>query len=189
MRRPTRNLLCVVLGFACVALLVQGVGLKLPRVLKMLSAVSVATPSSPSVGNEVSSPVGSQASPADATVSFAFVTGKACTASSAIEASFNSTPIAEGNTIWFNSAIRVDGGLGSEAATIFLNDSTITFSANGSNYSLAVPAAAIAFDPAATAASTSFSSPAWPFRFPPGACPGESARSPGPERSRPTRPA
>jgi len=84
------------------------------------------------------------------------VTERACTASSAIEASFNSTPIAEGNTIWFNSAIRVDGGLGSEAATIFLNDSTITFSANGSNYSLAVPAAAIAFDPAATAASTSF---------------------------------
>ena len=34
MRRPARNLLYVVLGFVCVALLVQGVGLQLPRVLR-----------------------------------------------------------------------------------------------------------------------------------------------------------
>ena len=74
---------------------------------------------------------------------------------SSIESSFNSTPIAEGNFIWFNSAIHVDGP-GSDAATIFLNDSAITFAANGTNYSLAVPAATITFDPAATAASTSF---------------------------------
>ena len=32
MRRPARNLLYVVLGFVCVALLVQGVGLKLPGI-------------------------------------------------------------------------------------------------------------------------------------------------------------
>ena len=83
------------------------------------------------------------------------LTEAACTSSSAIEASFNSRPIAEGGSIWFNSAIRVNG-LGSDPATIFLNDATITFAANGENYSLAVPGATIVFDPAATAATTSF---------------------------------
>src|SRR6266536_2205643 len=146
MRRPARNFLYVVLGVVCIALLVQGVGLKLPRVLNMLSAVSVAPPSSQSsIGSEASS-VGIQS---------AASTEKACTGLNSIESSFNSAAIAEGNFIWFNSAIHVDGA-GTDGATIFLNDSAITFAANGTNYSLAVPAAAITFDPAATAASTSF---------------------------------
>jgi len=152
MRRPTRNLLYVVLGFVCVALLVQGVGLQLPRVLKMLTAVSGASFSSPS-----SSPssVGSEAASAVATVSSVALTDRSCTALNSIESGFNATPIAEGNFIWFNSAIRVNG-LGSDPTTVFLNDSTITFAANGTNYNLAVSAAAVTFDPAATAASTSF---------------------------------
>src|SRR6266511_1318364 len=148
MRRPARNLLYVVLGFVCVALLVQGVGLQLPKIMRALTAVSGATLSSPSSD-------GSQAASPGATTSAVFMSEKACTALSSIESSFNSTPIADGNFIWFNSAIHVDG-LGSDAATIFLNDSAITFAANGTNYSLAVPAATITFDPAATAASTSF---------------------------------
>src|SRR6266511_5351436 len=146
MRRPARNLLYVVLGLICIALLVQGVGLKLPRVLNMLSAVSVGAPSS-------QSSVGSEASSVE--IQSAASTDRACTGSSSIESSFNATPIAGGNFIWFNSAIQVDGP-GSDAATLFLNDSAITFAANGTNYNLAVPAAAITSDPAATAASTSF---------------------------------
>src|SRR6266540_2437878 len=145
MRKPARNLLYVVLGLICVALLVQGVGLKLPGIMRALTAVSGAT---------LPSSVGSQAASPGAVMSAAYASEKACTALSSIESSFNSTPIAEGNFIWFNSAIHVDG-LGSDAATIFLNDSAITFAANGTNYSLAVPAATITFDPAA-AASTSF---------------------------------
>src|SRR6266508_4908256 len=47
MRRPTRNLLYVVLGLVCVALLLQGVGLQIPKVLKMLTAVTA--PSSTTV--------------------------------------------------------------------------------------------------------------------------------------------
>src|SRR6266498_729763 len=148
MRRPARNLLYVLLGIVCVAFLVQGVGLKLPGIMRALTAVSGATVSSPST-------VGGQAASAGATTSAAFVTDKACTGLSSIESSFNSAAIAEGNFIWFNSAIHVDGA-GTDAATIFLNDSAITFAANGTNYSLAVPAATISFDPAATAASTSF---------------------------------
>ncbi len=119
MNKISLRIAFLVLGCICVALLVQGVGLQLPRVLKMLTAVSGAV------------------------------------SSSSIESSFNSTPIAEGSFIWFNSAIHVDG-LGSDAATIFLNDSAITFAANGTNYNLSVPAATISFDPAAAAASTSF---------------------------------
>ena len=49
MRRPARNLLYVVLGFVCIALLVQGVGLQIPRVLKILTAVSATAPSSTTV--------------------------------------------------------------------------------------------------------------------------------------------
>src|SRR6266511_3259617 len=148
MRKPARNLLYVVLGVVCAALLVQGVGLKLPGIMKALTAVSGATVSSPSS-------VESQAASAGAAVSSALVSEKACTGSSSIESSFNATPIAGGNFIWFNSAIHVDGP-GSDAATLFLNDSAITFAANGRNYNLSVPAARITFDPAATAASTSF---------------------------------
>ncbi len=150
MNKISLRIAFLVLGFICVALLVHGVGLQLPRVLKMLTGVSGAVSSSPSPSSD-----GSQAASAVATTSSAFVTDKVCTGLSSIESSFNSTAIAEGNFIWFNSAIHVDGA-GSDAATIFLNDSAITFAANGTNYSLAVPAATISFDPAATAASTSF---------------------------------
>ncbi len=67
MRRPARNLLYVVLGFVCVALLVQGVGLKLPGILRALTAVSGATLSSPSSD-------GSQAASPGAVISSAYVT-------------------------------------------------------------------------------------------------------------------
>ncbi len=78
-----------------------------------------------------------------------------CTALSSIESRFNATPIGEGNTIWFNSAIRV-AGLGSGPTSIYLNDSKIAFAANGRNYNLAVPAATVVFDPSANVASTGF---------------------------------
>ena len=48
MRRPTRNLLYVVIGVVCVAFLVQGVGLHLPRIVKALTAVSGGAASSSS---------------------------------------------------------------------------------------------------------------------------------------------
>ena len=160
MRRPVRNLLYVVVGLACVALLVQGAGLKLPVIMRALTAVSGATVSSPSSdGSQAASSGATMSSAAtmssDATMSSAHESDRACTGLSSIESSFNSTAIGEGNTIWFNSAIHVDGA-GSDGATIFLKDSAITFAANGTNYRLAVPAAAISFDPGATAASTSF---------------------------------
>ncbi len=55
MRRPTRNLLYVVLGLVCVALLVQGVGLQIPKVLKVLS---LSTPAGPEARIEPSEVAG-----------------------------------------------------------------------------------------------------------------------------------
>jgi hypothetical protein len=130
-----------------------------------------------------------------------------CTASSSNESTLDSTPIAEGNFIWFNSAIRVNG-LGSDPARIFLNDSTIASPPTARGYNLPVPGAPITFDPAATSATTTFdeASNRWATTVPSGlagraflsglafpvpaeGCTEASVLSPGPRRSRPTRPA
>src|SRR5258706_5656304 len=78
-----------------------------------------------------------------------------CTELSAIELSFNPTPIAEGSVIWFHSAMSVNG-LGSDPATIFLTDATISFTANGTSYRLPVADTRITFDPSVAEATTSF---------------------------------
>src|SRR5204863_10189529 len=79
----------------------------------------------------------------------------ACTELSAIELSFNPTPIAEGSVIWFHSAMSVNG-LGSDPATIYLNDASISFTANGTGYNLPVADTRITFDPSVAEATTSF---------------------------------
>jgi hypothetical protein len=76
---------------------------------------------------------------------------------SAIQANFNSTRIPTGDTIWFNSAVKVSG-LGSTPATIRLVNSAIDFTANGASYHLNVPDADIVFSPTATQATTTFDS-------------------------------
>src|SRR6266536_5509880 len=138
MRRPARNLLYGVLGVFCIALLVEAVGLPLPGFLRVLTAISR--------GPEASSRVPVTASPR--------VEGS-CTASSSIERAVEPVPIDGGSFIMFRSAISVDG-MGAAPVRIFLSDSTITFSANGTSYSLPVPAATVTLDPGASAAATSF---------------------------------
>ena len=78
-----------------------------------------------------------------------------CTELSAIELSFNPTPIAEGSVIWFHSAMSVNG-LGSDPATIYLSDASISFTANGTSYNLPVADTRITFDPSVAEATTSF---------------------------------
>src|SRR5438477_7150823 len=78
-----------------------------------------------------------------------------CTELSAIELSFNPAPIAEGSVIWFHSAMSVNG-LGKDPATIFLNDASISFTANGTSYNLPVADTRITFDPSVAEATTSF---------------------------------
>jgi hypothetical protein len=76
---------------------------------------------------------------------------------SAIQANFNAAAIPAGNTVWFNSAVKV-AGLGSTPATLHLVNSAIDFTANGASYHLVVPDADITFLPTATAAETTFDS-------------------------------
>lgn len=86
---------------------------------------------------------------------------------SSISANFNGTSITGGNTIWFSSVLK-PSGLGSSKATIFVRKSTITFTANGTNYSVPVADANITFDPNAATATISFDSTnnAWQITAP-----------------------
>jgi hypothetical protein len=81
------------------------------------------------------------------------VSGTARTSS--IQANFNGTPIRAGSDIWFSSVLKVTG-LGSSPVTIGFQNATISFTANGTNYTVAVPNAFITFDPNAASATTSF---------------------------------
>jgi hypothetical protein len=96
-------------------------------------------------------------------------TPSACTVSSTLVSNFNGTAIQAGNTLWFNSVLKVHG-LGSQPVTISFTNQAITFTSNGTTYSLPVPDATVTFDPAATAAATTFNAPnnSWMTITPPG---------------------
>jgi Carboxypeptidase regulatory-like domain len=72
-----------------------------------------------------------------------------------ITGNFNGTAIPAGDTVWFNSVVKVNG-LGSAPATVHLINSEIDFTANGTAYHVSVPNAALTFSPTATTATTSF---------------------------------
>ena len=74
-----------------------------------------------------------------------------------ITANFNGTAIPAGDEVWFSAVLKPTSGIGSSPVTIFLTQSTVTFTANSVNYNLSVPNAAITFSPSATTATTSFS--------------------------------
>ena len=76
--------------------------------------------------------------------------------SSSIGSNFNGTAISAGNDIWFNSVFKVSGLNSAQTTTVFLTNSTITFSANSVNYSLNVPNSVITFSPTATMSTASF---------------------------------
>jgi RHS repeat-associated protein len=74
---------------------------------------------------------------------------------SSITANFNGTAIGAGNTLWFNSVLK-PSGLGSNPVTIRFVSQSISFTANGQNYTLPVPDSAITYSPTATTATTTF---------------------------------
>jgi hypothetical protein len=74
---------------------------------------------------------------------------------SLISSNFNGTAIPAGASIWFNSVAKVSG-LGSSTVHLDVVHQSITFTANGTNYNLAVPDTDITFSPTATSATTSF---------------------------------
>ena len=81
-------------------------------------------------------------------MSFLFVAAHAsaqyelCT--STITGNFNGTAIAQGDYIWFTGVLNVKG-LGSTPATVFVSHASITFTANGTTYTVNVPSSAIKF--------------------------------------------
>ena len=75
---------------------------------------------------------------------------------STITSNFNGTPIPAGSTVWFNSVAKVSG-LGSSPVKLDVVNASVTFTANGVPYTLAVPNADITFSPTATTASTTLS--------------------------------
>ncbi len=77
-----------------------------------------------------------------------------CDASSTVVSNFNGTPIQGGNYIWFNANFTASG-IPSTGATISFTGSTVTFTADQS-YTVAVPNAAVTFDPNAACSSTTF---------------------------------
>jgi Fibronectin type III domain len=77
---------------------------------------------------------------------------------STITANFNGTAIPSGDSIWFSSVAKASG-LGSKPVTIFVRKSTITFTANGIPFTVAVPDANLTFDPTTTVATTTFDAP------------------------------
>jgi len=74
---------------------------------------------------------------------------------SAITSNFNGTAIAAGDFVWFNGVTKVSG-LSTSPTTIFVTHATITFTANGKNYSLTVPDSEITFSTSTSVATTDF---------------------------------
>jgi serine protease AprX len=70
-------------------------------------------------------------------------------------ATFNSTTIRAGKYIWFSSVIDPDDSHGA-ATKFFADKSNITFTANGSTYSIDVPSAVVTYDPAVTTGTSTY---------------------------------
>jgi hypothetical protein len=79
----------------------------------------------------------------------------ACSITSSIVSNFNGTAVPAGDYIWFNSVLKASG-LGSSPVTITITGASITFTANGTTYTLPVPDARITYSPTATTATTTF---------------------------------
>jgi hypothetical protein len=79
-----------------------------------------------------------------------------CTVQSSNTSNFNGTPIQGGDYIWFNANFTASG-IPSDGATIYLDNSTISFTADKA-YNLAIPNAQITFSPSATCSTTSYDS-------------------------------
>jgi hypothetical protein len=74
---------------------------------------------------------------------------------STITSNFNGTAIAQGDYIWFTGVLTLKG-LGSSPTTLFVSHASVTFTANGTTYTVKVPSSAITFSSTTTTATTDF---------------------------------
>lgn len=90
-----------------------------------------------------------------------------CVVNGSISSSFNSTSIAANRTIWFSSVIN-PGKLSNlnGVITFTITNGTISFTANGQQYTLSVPNSKIRFDGSASNATTQFVNNAWETTIP-----------------------
>jgi len=79
----------------------------------------------------------------------------AVSATSGIASNFNGTAVQAGSTVWFNGVLKV-GGIGSNGAAVRVSEGTISFSANGTPYTLTLPNAVITYSPSVAVATTHF---------------------------------
>lgn len=77
---------------------------------------------------------------------------------SSIAAKFNSAPISSSSYIWFTSVLT-PAGLGGSPVTVYVRNSTITFSAAGTNYIVPGPDANLVFTPGLTTTTAVFNAP------------------------------
>jgi hypothetical protein len=85
---------------------------------------------------------------------------------STIVSSFNGTTIPAGDTVWFNSVAKV-GGLSFGTTTLHVTDGTVSFTSNGTPYTVDLPDMTITFTTLATSASTSYDASGWHITTPP----------------------
>jgi hypothetical protein len=74
---------------------------------------------------------------------------------SSITANFNGTAVPSGDALWFSAVTKVFH-LVSSPVNIFIKNSTIAFTVNGTTTTVFVPNATLTFDPNATTATTTF---------------------------------
>ena len=81
----------------------------------------------------------------------------AAVALSSIASNFNGTAIGGGNTIWFNAVLSPKGiNNAANPVSIYMSQSSITFTSGTTNSTVPVPNSVITFDPAASGATISF---------------------------------
>jgi beta-propeller repeat-containing protein len=79
-----------------------------------------------------------------------------CSASTSIAQNFNGTPIPGNSYIWFNANFQVSSGQPVNGTTVQLAGGSVSFTANNTNYTAAVPNSLTTFSSSATCASVSF---------------------------------
>jgi SdrD B-like domain len=75
---------------------------------------------------------------------------------SSITGNFNGTAIPAGDTLWLSSVAKV-AGVGTDPVSLHVTSGTVSFSANGAAYTIAVPDATVTFTQLATQATTTYS--------------------------------
>lgn len=79
---------------------------------------------------------------------------------SAISANFNGTSISAGSTLWFSAVMKVSG-VDSSPVTIYMTNSTISFTAGGTPTTVSVPDSSVTVAPGTSTATITYAPNGW----------------------------